>query len=338
MVSASTKHPVLASALIWVTRLCAAPIGSEIQSRERVRETERKKGEWGGAILFLHLHQRQPKRGRECVCSAYSSQTGTTFKAEPTQPPTFTGSYLNRNYWSCALDSATLSWSWGWCFLFAGNVLTGVSPEDPWLPGADRLAPFQVQDADSEGQTRHYAADGQRGGGLFRRHGWTERRGASQCCDRHHHSWRQAASSTPLCGHGEWENLWFFGGGIYSHRPVDIARMCVHVCISCSISPFLHIPLTPKVTPRIPVGPLRFLCASFNKTAVRLVILDLYHINACLIISVKIRFFSSTNLFFSTIKVTVTVMTVQFIYKIKMSHTEVAEQQALLHVQLFRPT
>lgn len=84
------------------------------------------------------------------------------------------------------------------------------------------------------------------------------------------------------------------------------------------------------------MGPLRFLCTSFHKTAVRLVTLDLYHINTCLIISVKIRFFSSTNLFFSTIKVTVTVMTVQFIYKIKMSHTEVAEQ--LPHVQLFRPT
>lgn len=274
---------------------------------------------------------------RECVCSAYSSQTGTTFKADPTQPPTFTGSYLNRNYWSCGVDSATLSWSWGWCFLFAWNVLTGVSPEDPWLPGADRLAPLQVQDADGEGQTRHYAADGQRGGGLFRRHGWTEWRGASQRCDRHHHSCRQAASSTPLCSHGEWENLWFLGG-IYSHRPVDITRMCVHVCISCSISPFLHIPLTAKVTPRIPVGPLRFLCASFNKTPVRLVTLDLYHINACLIISLKIRFFRSANLFFSTIKVTVTVMTVQFIYKIIMSHTEVAEQQALPHVQLFRPT
>lgn len=112
----------------------------------------------------------------------------------------------------------------------------------------------------------------------------------------------------------------------------------MHVCISCSISPFLHIPLTAKVTPRIPVGPLRFLCASFNKTPVRLVTLDLYHINACLIISLKIRFFRSPNLFFSTIKVTVTVMTVQFIYKIIMSHTEVAEQQALPHVQLFRPT
>lgn len=95
--------------------------------------------------------------------------------------------------------------------------------------------------------------------------------------------------------------------------------MCVHVCISCSISPFLHIPLTAKVTPRIPVGPLRFLCASFNKTPVRLVTLDLYHINAYLIISLKIRFFRSANLFFSTIKVTVTVMTVQFIYKIIMN-------------------
>lgn len=46
-----------------------------------------------------------------------------------------------------------------------GNVSSGAGSENKGLPGADRLPQLQVQDADDEGQARHHAADGDRGGG-----------------------------------------------------------------------------------------------------------------------------------------------------------------------------
>lgn len=84
-----------------------------------------------------------------------------------------------------------------------GDVLTGAYPKDPWLPGTDRLAPLQVQDADGEGQACHHAPDRHRGGGPVGRRGGAERRGAGRRRGKRRLSCQQAASSPPLCRYGE---------------------------------------------------------------------------------------------------------------------------------------
>lgn len=91
-------------------------------------------------------------------------------------------------------DSAAALW----------NALTGAGAEDPQLPGADRLAALQVQDADGQGQARHHAADGERGGGPLRQRGRAERRGARRSRAHRRRQRRQAAPGPPLRCHGEW--------------------------------------------------------------------------------------------------------------------------------------
>lgn len=88
-----------------------------------------------------------------------------------------------------------------------GDVLTGADPKDPWLPGANRLAPLQVQDADGEGQARHHAPDRHRGGGPVGWHGGAERRGAGWRRGKRRLSCQQAPSSPPLCCYGELESF-----------------------------------------------------------------------------------------------------------------------------------
>lgn len=135
------------SAPIWVTRLCAALIGSEIQKRD----TERGKKERVRLCysLSLHLLTVKPKardlwekRMRLLRSSPLTPASHSTLN----QPSCciFPGSYLTRNYWSSTGLNYTLLILWGVVFSLWGDVLTGAGPEDPWLPGADRLAPLQV--------------------------------------------------------------------------------------------------------------------------------------------------------------------------------------------------
>lgn len=101
----------------FTTALSHPPLCCSDWLRDR-EEREREKGERVRQCSSLStlLHTVKPKardRGekRECFHSTYFSQTGTTFNAEPTQPPPFFRSLFNQELliFHCGLNHALLT-------------------------------------------------------------------------------------------------------------------------------------------------------------------------------------------------------------------------------------
>lgn len=123
--------------------LCCSDWLRDIEERETQKKRER---ESGRAFLFLGLQTIGERPGREENASTPLTPLAPAHSTlNQLNQPLFSGSCLTRNYWSSIVDWTTLSWPWGCrCSVFWGDVLTGAGPEDPWLSGADCLAPLQV--------------------------------------------------------------------------------------------------------------------------------------------------------------------------------------------------
>lgn len=246
-----TKHPVG-----WLRRCFESPASVLLwlalryrREGERVREKKRERVRQPYSLSTLtHSEAKSERPGRK--------ENASTPLTPLTPAPHSTLKQLNHPLsnqelliFHCGLNHTLLTLGVLVFSVFGGYVLTGACPEDPWLPGADSLAPLQVQDADSEGQTRHYAADCQRGGRPFGRHGWTQWWGAAQRCGNRCRRCRQAASSTPLCRHGEWQSLFLTHiSSRLTHLHTAWPSACLaHVWVCLHVDPFLSRALALKV-------------------------------------------------------------------------------------------
>lgn len=173
-----------------------------------LRDTEERESR-ARAVVFPCERSKNQRLGKGGECSVCSAHAGVSFSVRTTRKdlPREPGS-------SSPLRG-------GWLLCCRGYVMTGAGPEDPRLPGTDRLSQLQVQDANGEGQACHHAADGQRGGRPLRR---AERRRHA----RRRRSRRQGASCAPLGRHGEWQRS-------LTHLGCVVCLcVCVSVCVTAS--------------------------------------------------------------------------------------------------------